>query len=89
MPCPHLKEVVMLYCDAYPVKKMVPLDKLVSANPCIAEDYRDCPLFRQAAGASGPAGESACPGASRDHAVNAGEEERPNPLGRSGREARQ
>jgi hypothetical protein len=48
MPCPHLKEVVMLYCDAYPVKKMVPLDRLVSVEPCIARDFRDCPLFGHA-----------------------------------------
>ena len=48
MPCPYLKEVVMLYCDAYPIKKMVPLDRLVSANPCIAQDFTNCPLFRGA-----------------------------------------
>ncbi len=46
MPCPFLKEVVMLYCNAYPVKKMVPLDRLVSASPCIAHDFKNCPLFR-------------------------------------------
>jgi hypothetical protein len=50
MPCPYLKEVVMLYCDAYPLKKMVPLDKLVSAEPCLARGFGDCPLFRRAAG---------------------------------------
>ena len=33
MSCPHLKEVVMLFCAAYPVKKMVPLDRLATANP--------------------------------------------------------
>jgi hypothetical protein len=60
MPCPHLKEVVMLYCDAYPVKKMVPLDKLVSANPCIAEDYRECPLFRHAEGPGPEPAGAAC-----------------------------
>ncbi len=49
MSCPYLKEVVMLYCDAYPIKKMVPLDRLVSTNPCIAQDFKDCPLFRCAA----------------------------------------
>ena len=54
MPCPHLKEVVMLYCDAYHIKKMVPLDRLASANPCIAaEDFHGCPLFRSAAGLPG------------------------------------
>jgi hypothetical protein len=54
MPCPHLKEVVMLYCDAYPLKKMVPLDRLVSLEPCLARDFRDCPLFRQAEGPPDP-----------------------------------
>ncbi len=48
MPCPYLKEVVMLHCDAYPIKKMVPLDRLVSTSPCIARDFRDCALFRSA-----------------------------------------
>ena len=46
MSCPYLKEVVMLYCDACLVKKMVPLDRLVSTNPCIAHDFKGCPLFR-------------------------------------------
>lgn len=49
MSCPYLKEVVMLYCDACLVKKMLPLDRLVSASPCLAEDFRQCPLFRDAA----------------------------------------
>lgn len=44
--CPYLKEVVMLYCDACHVKKMVPLDHLASANPCLGQDYRACPLYR-------------------------------------------
>ena len=44
MPCPHLKEVVMLYCDAFPIKKMVPLDKLVSADPCLTRNFERCPL---------------------------------------------
>ena len=47
MPCPHLKEVVMLYCDAFPVKKMVPIDKLVSADPCLTYNFHGCPLFQQ------------------------------------------
>ncbi len=47
MSCPHLKEVVMLFCRAYPVKKMVPLDRLASANPCLGGDFSACPLFRE------------------------------------------
>ena len=46
--CPLLKEVVMLYCDACPTKKMLPLDHLVSARPCQASQYGDCPLYREA-----------------------------------------
>jgi hypothetical protein len=46
MSCPHLKEVVMLFCQAYPVKKMVPLDRLASANPCLSGGFEQCPLYR-------------------------------------------
>jgi hypothetical protein len=46
--CPLLKEVVMLYCDACPTKKMLPLDHLVSARPCQASRYGDCPLYQEA-----------------------------------------
>jgi hypothetical protein len=47
MSCPHLREVVMLFCQAYPVKKMVPLDRLASADPCLGKDFSNCPLFRE------------------------------------------
>ncbi len=46
MPCPHLKEVVMLFCDAYPVKKMLPLDRIATAEPCLGE-FANCPLFQE------------------------------------------
>ena len=45
--CPALKQVVMLYCDACPQKKMVPLDQLVSESPCLAESYRECSIYRE------------------------------------------
>lgn len=47
MGCPHLKEVVMLFCDAYPVKKMLPLDRIATADPCLGE-FDGCPLFKEA-----------------------------------------
>ena len=47
MACPHLKEVVMLFCDAYPVKKMLPLDRIATAEPCLGE-FTVCPLFADA-----------------------------------------
>ena len=45
--CPALKQVVMLYCDACPTKKMVPLDQLVSNSPCLAESYQECSIYRE------------------------------------------
>ena len=47
MSCPHLKEVVMLFCDAYPVKKMLPLDRIATADPCLGQ-FHGCPLFQEA-----------------------------------------
>ena len=46
MACPYLKEVVMLFCDAYCVKKMLPLDRIATANPCLGE-FGSCPLFQE------------------------------------------
>ena len=46
--CPLLKKVVMLYCDACPTKKMLPLDHLVSARPCQASQYGDCSFYQEA-----------------------------------------
>ncbi len=37
----------MLFCRAYPVKKMVPLDRLATANPCLGGDFTACPLFQE------------------------------------------
>lgn len=47
LTCPYLKEVVMLYCDACHVRKMVPLDHLASASPCLVQTYADCPLYQE------------------------------------------
>lgn len=47
MSCPYLKEVVMLYCSGFTVRKMVPLDRVVSASPCLTEDFEQCPLYRE------------------------------------------
>ncbi len=47
--CPWLKQVVMLYCDACPTKKMVPRDQLVSLGPCLAGSFEDCAMYREMA----------------------------------------
>jgi hypothetical protein len=66
MSCPYLKEVVMLFCQAYPVKKMVPLDRLASADPCLGRDFSQCPLFKELVArlqaAEDPIGRSGCAG---------------------------
>lgn len=46
MACPYLKEVVMLYCQAYPIKKLIPLERIASADPCLGHEYEACPLFK-------------------------------------------
>ena len=46
MGCPHLKEIVMLFCDAYAVKKMLPLDCIATADPCLG-DYAQCPIYQE------------------------------------------
>jgi hypothetical protein len=72
MSCPHLKEVVMLFCQAYPVKKMVPLDRLASADPCLGGDFQNCPIFRELTARLQEL-EASCPGASGRQAVKSKE----------------
>jgi hypothetical protein len=47
MGCPYLEEVVMLFCRAYPVKKLLPRDRITTASPCLSEGFESCPLFRE------------------------------------------
>jgi hypothetical protein len=48
MSCPHLEEVRMLLCRAYPLKKPVPVDRVTTASCCDGESYRGCPLYLEA-----------------------------------------
>ena len=45
MGCPHLREVVMVYCDAWPVKKLVPRAQLVTSGHCTHDDPSRCPVL--------------------------------------------
>ena len=58
MSCPFLREIVMAYCSAYPVKKMVPKDRMTEKCACTCDDFSACSLFRRAHGApaAGPTG---------------------------------
>lgn len=59
MTCPYLKEVTMVFCRAYPVKKLVPVDRVTTANNCGSEGFCNCPLYREALARTGktPEGE--------------------------------
>jgi hypothetical protein len=52
MTCPYLKEVSMVFCRAYPVKKPVPIDRVTTASTCEGE-YDGCPLFKEALARAG------------------------------------
>lgn len=45
--CPFLKEIVMIYCDACPSRKLLPRNQVVSMGPCCSTDFGTCPLFRE------------------------------------------
>jgi hypothetical protein len=47
MRCPFFEEVVVAFCRAYPVKKMVPSDRIQANCVCTSERYEDCRLFRE------------------------------------------
>jgi glycine cleavage system H lipoate-binding protein len=46
MKCPFLEEIMVAYCTACKVKKMLPKDDLALQNPCEV-DYRDCPIYQE------------------------------------------
>jgi hypothetical protein len=47
MPCPFLEEIVMVYCRAYPVRKLVPKHQITTTSPCTGEGYTQCSLFKE------------------------------------------
>jgi hypothetical protein len=47
MRCPFFEEVLVAYCRAYPVKKMIPSDRVQANCICTREGFEDCPLFRE------------------------------------------
>jgi hypothetical protein len=48
MTCPYLKEVRMVFCRAYPVKKLVPIDRVTTESTCEGNGFKGCPLFLEA-----------------------------------------
>ncbi len=49
--CPFLKEERMAFCKAFPIKKMLPLDRLyLKDSLCLRGDYTQCPTYREKKG---------------------------------------
>lgn len=46
MKCPFLEELMVAFCKACKVKKMIPREQLTLQNPCEA-DYYSCPIFQE------------------------------------------
>jgi hypothetical protein len=42
----------MVFCRAYPVKKLVPIDRVTTASTCESEGFGTCPLYTEAAARS-------------------------------------
>ena len=47
MRCPFFEEVLVAFCRAYPVKKMVPSDRVQANCICTCERFDECSLFRE------------------------------------------
>lgn len=45
-PCPFLGEMVVMFCQAYPVRKPVPKHLITASNPCADKGYKGCPFFK-------------------------------------------
>ncbi len=55
MTCPYLKEVTVVFCRAYPVKKPVPIDRVTTASTCEGDGFCACALYRDAMARAGRA----------------------------------
>jgi len=49
MKCPFLEEVVVRYCKAYPVRKLIPSDVSSTVSLCTSDEYVHCPEYREVA----------------------------------------
>jgi hypothetical protein len=44
--CPFLGEMVVIYCQAYPVRKPIPKHPITANNPCMGGAFKACPFFK-------------------------------------------
>jgi hypothetical protein len=45
--CPFFEEVLVAFCRAYPVKKMVPSDRIQAHSACTCDSFQDCSMFKE------------------------------------------
>jgi hypothetical protein len=50
MNCPYLTQVTMVFCQASPLRKLIPSDRITTATSCEGDAYRVCPLYKEALG---------------------------------------
>ena len=71
MTCPYLTEVTMVFCQASPQKKLIPIDRISTASTCEGDGFSACALYRGGAGPRPPHHRGA-----RDRAQGRSREER-------------
>lgn len=49
MKCPFLEEIVVRYCKAHPVRKMIPAESATGSCSCLDGEYEKCPAFKEVA----------------------------------------
>lgn len=45
--CPFFEEVLVAFCRAFPVRKMIPSNRMNANCVCAHEGFEDCALFRE------------------------------------------
>jgi len=45
--CPFFEEVLVAFCRAFPIKKMIPSDRIQAKCMCTCEEFEDCTLFKE------------------------------------------
>lgn len=49
MKCPFLEEIVVRYCKAYPVKKLIPSASSDVLSVCLSKEHSNCPEYKEVA----------------------------------------
>jgi hypothetical protein len=47
MGCPYFEEVVMVFCRAYPLKKLLPRNVSTAASRCVGASFDRCPFYQE------------------------------------------